>query len=133
MPNPKFQAFVSTPVLSDPAAVRSDVWDVLLEEAVQRLESAGTVAIFGVATTREILTRWQAEDLRADEARAYAEKLREAAFLETEPGTAPVGIISGSTAPVPGWLATLAGVFDYLATLAGPGGRIQFEEEGEAG
>jgi hypothetical protein len=124
MPNPKFQAFVSTPVLSDPAAVRSDVWDVLLEEAVQRLESAGTVAIFGVATTKEILTRWQAEDLRADEARA--------AFLETEPGTAPVGMISGGTAPLPGWLAALAGVFDYLATLAGPGGRIQFEEEGEA-
>ena len=40
-------------------------------------------------------------------------------------------MISGSTAPAPGWLAALAGVFDYLATLAGPGGRVQFKEEGE--
>ena len=42
-------------------------------------------------------------------------------------------MLSGIGASPPGWLAALAGVFDYLATLAGPGGRVQFKEEGEAG
>lgn len=122
----RVHACVAQPSGADPTAVGAEVWDALFEEAVLRLGPEQSEAIFGAPTRERILARWQAEGLRAEDARRCSQALRKAAFEEAEPGVAGVQGPPENDYGPPGLLAVLAEVLDYLATLAGRSGRAQF-------
>jgi hypothetical protein len=131
MPLPRLRAVAIEATPRDATAVGPEVF-CNIDEVVFRLGSERANAIFGEAKAEAILARWQREGIGASDAKAYADKLREAAFSEEEPGVIAVKMIAGKDEDAPGALLMLAGVFDFLATLAGEGKALQFKDE-EAG